>query len=241
VENNYAGGLRIDDKPHLTAAQCPARGPRRYRAYYENCRCARAGPSATAAGSTARALGPPRHVPHARHRQFRDDQAAATPATARTPTCRAVDHRRAQEAWLLDGLARTRRPGTARPAGVLRAGRSRRGRADMDTWDGYRASRARIQDGWTARGVRNPLVLTGDVHCSWANDLKADYRDESSPTIGTELVCTSISSAATVRLDAIPNRRRQPAPALLLSPAAATCGRRSADRGCRWTSVPSSR
>jgi alkaline phosphatase D len=32
------------------------------------------------------------------------------------------------------------------------------------------------------------------VHCSWANDLKADYRDERSPTVGTELVCTSISS-----------------------------------------------
>jgi alkaline phosphatase D len=37
-------------------------------------------------------------------------------------------------------------------------------------------------------------VLTGDVHAAWANDLKADYADPSSATIGTELVCTSITS-----------------------------------------------
>jgi alkaline phosphatase D len=37
-------------------------------------------------------------------------------------------------------------------------------------------------------------VLTGDVHSAWANNLKADYANPSSATIGTELVCTSISS-----------------------------------------------
>ena len=64
----------------------------------------------------------------------------------------------------------------------------------MDTWDGYRASRSRIQQGWVQRGVRNPVVLTGDVHRAWANDLKADYANPNSATIGTELVCTSITS-----------------------------------------------
>jgi NAD(P)-dependent dehydrogenase (short-subunit alcohol dehydrogenase family) len=38
------------------------------------------------------------------------------------------------------------------------------------------------------------VVLTGDVHQSWANDLKADYADPDSATIGAELVCTSIST-----------------------------------------------
>jgi alkaline phosphatase D len=42
--------------------------------------------------------------------------------------------------------------------------------------------------------VRNPLVLTGDVHAALANDLKLDYRDPGSVTVGTELICTSISS-----------------------------------------------
>jgi len=38
------------------------------------------------------------------------------------------------------------------------------------------------------------VVLTGDIHTAWANDLKADYADPGSPTIGAELVCTSITS-----------------------------------------------
>jgi alkaline phosphatase D len=42
--------------------------------------------------------------------------------------------------------------------------------------------------------VRNPVVLTGDIHSAWANDLKADYADPSSATIGAELICTSVTS-----------------------------------------------
>ncbi len=42
--------------------------------------------------------------------------------------------------------------------------------------------------------MRNPVVLTGDVHQSWANDLLADYRDPASAVVGSELVCTSITS-----------------------------------------------
>ncbi|TDD16990.1 alkaline phosphatase, partial [Kribbella turkmenica] len=63
-------------------------------------------------------------------------------------------------------------------------------------WDGYRASRARIQQGWRDRGTRNPIVLTGDVHRAWANDLKADYSNANSATIGCELVTSSATSSA---------------------------------------------
>jgi alkaline phosphatase D len=68
------------------------------------------------------------------------------------------------------------------------------GAANMDASDGYRTSRARIQQGWRDRSVRNPVVLSGDVHRAWANELKADYSTSSSAVIGTELVCTSITS-----------------------------------------------
>jgi alkaline phosphatase D len=64
----------------------------------------------------------------------------------------------------------------------------------MDAWDGYRAARDRLQRGWVDRNVSNPVVLTGDIHTAWVNDLKADYADPRSRTIGTELVCTSITS-----------------------------------------------
>ncbi|GAB3861088.1 hypothetical protein GCM10029963_65030 [Micromonospora andamanensis] len=64
----------------------------------------------------------------------------------------------------------------------------------MDAWDGYLASRDRITRGWLAAGVRNPVVLTGDVHAHWASDLKLDYADPTSRTVGSELVCSSITS-----------------------------------------------
>jgi alkaline phosphatase D len=67
--------------------------------------------------------------------------------------------------------------------------------ASMDSWDGYRASRARIQQGWVDRGVRNPVVLTGDVHRAWGNNLVADYNNPSSAVIGTELVTSSVTSS----------------------------------------------
>jgi alkaline phosphatase D len=64
----------------------------------------------------------------------------------------------------------------------------------MDAWDGYVASRRRITQGWLDAGVRNPVVLTGDVHAHWASDLKLDYDDPTSRTVGAELVCSSITS-----------------------------------------------
>ncbi|MBP2356343.1 phosphodiesterase/alkaline phosphatase D-like protein [Kribbella aluminosa] len=45
------------------------------------------------------------------------------------------------------------------------------------------------------RAVRNPVVLTGDVHRAWASDLKADYNNANSATIGTELVTSSVTSS----------------------------------------------
>jgi alkaline phosphatase D len=45
-----------------------------------------------------------------------------------------------------------------------------------------------------ARGTRNPVVLTGDVHRAWASDLKADYANANSATIGSELVTSSATS-----------------------------------------------
>ena len=37
-------------------------------------------------------------------------------------------------------------------------------------------------------------MLTGDLHSNWVSDLKLDFDDPSSPTVGTELVGTAISS-----------------------------------------------
>ncbi|GGK87201.1 alkaline phosphatase D [Sphaerisporangium melleum] len=64
----------------------------------------------------------------------------------------------------------------------------------QDAWDGYSGSRTRVTRGWLDAGVRNAVVLTGDVHSHWAGDLAVDYDDEDSPLVGTEFAVTSISS-----------------------------------------------
>jgi alkaline phosphatase D len=63
-----------------------------------------------------------------------------------------------------------------------------------DGWDGYPAARKRLLGHIASRKIRNPVVLSGDVHSFWANDLAVDFDDAKSPTIASELVTTSISS-----------------------------------------------
>ena len=42
--------------------------------------------------------------------------------------------------------------------------------------------------------MANPVVLTGDIHSNWVNDLRSNDRDPDGAVIGTEFVGTSISS-----------------------------------------------
>jgi len=64
----------------------------------------------------------------------------------------------------------------------------------MDAWDGYPASRDRVVKSWVDAGVRNPVVLTGDVHAHWASEIRTDNVDDQAPVVGSELVTSSISS-----------------------------------------------
>ncbi|MGW3559438.1 alkaline phosphatase D family protein [Streptomyces sp. NPDC000963] len=103
-----------------------------------------------------------------------------------------------QERWLIDGWSRSRARWNVLPQQVVLAERRDLPTADfklsMDSWDGYPASRQRILAGAEAAGVENLMVLTGDVHVSYGLDLKADFRDPASRTVGTEIVTTSITS-----------------------------------------------
>lgn len=63
-----------------------------------------------------------------------------------------------------------------------------------DQWDGYAAERDRILTFIQQHRPSNPIVLAGDWHSSWVNDLKADFHNPSSETLATEFVGTSISS-----------------------------------------------
>lgn len=64
----------------------------------------------------------------------------------------------------------------------------------MDQWPGYASERIRLMKYIAERKISNPVVLTGDIHSNWANDLRVDDRDQSTPVVATEFVGTSISS-----------------------------------------------
>ena len=64
----------------------------------------------------------------------------------------------------------------------------------MDQWPGYAHERAQLLQFLAKRKVQNPVVLTGDIHSNWVNDLRVDDRDGKDPVVATEFVGTSISS-----------------------------------------------
>ena len=135
-------------------------------------------------------------------RQYRDAQVNAQfPAGPRD--ARAGDPARtltgdAQERWLLDGLGSSGARWNVIAQQVIMAqfdydvgpGVS----VNHDQWDGYTASRDRLFDYLAVRRPSNPVVVTGDWHSSWVNDLKANFNDPTSETLATEFVGTSISS-----------------------------------------------
>ena len=64
----------------------------------------------------------------------------------------------------------------------------------MDKWDGAVAARDRLFAAVESAKLRNLVVVDGDVHFNCAGELKKDFADEKSATLGVEFVTTSISS-----------------------------------------------
>lgn len=58
-----------------------------------------------------------------------------------------------------------------------------------DAWDGYSAERERLFDSLVAYGVSNFVVLTGDIHTAWSNEIPSDFGN-----LGAEFVTTSVTS-----------------------------------------------
>ena len=76
------------------------------------------------------------------------------------------------------------------------------GDANADAWDGYRASRERMLGHIQDKGISDLVVLSGDIHSSWAQDLARDPFSDSAydPTtgrgsLGVEFVTPAISSS----------------------------------------------
>ena len=63
-----------------------------------------------------------------------------------------------------------------------------------DVWDGYAAARDRTLTALAQPAVRNPVLLGGDVHSFWINDVKRDFERPGSATVATEIVTTCLAS-----------------------------------------------
>ncbi|MDD9935804.1 MAG: alkaline phosphatase D family protein [Myxococcales bacterium] len=111
----------------------------------------------------------------------------------------------AQERWLHEGLTRSRADGVQwRLLGqqtMMAQLRRTDGIANKDQWDGYHAARERLLSAIEAGNLDNVVVLTGDIHSSWANELARDPFDATryDPATGrgalaTELICAGITS-----------------------------------------------
>jgi alkaline phosphatase D len=104
----------------------------------------------------------------------------------------------AQEAWLYEALAHTKAQWNVIGQDVLMAQyRQKRKNVEgfwTDDWDGYPANRTRLLQHIRDSKVPNPVVVGGDIHSFFANDLRVDFDDPASPVVATEFVGTSISS-----------------------------------------------
>jgi alkaline phosphatase D len=65
----------------------------------------------------------------------------------------------------------------------------------MDMWEGYPVERNYLLNQWFKDQERNLLILTGDVHATFAMDLRSNIRD-SQTSLGAEWVTPSITSAS---------------------------------------------
>lgn len=67
---------------------------------------------------------------------------------------------------------------------------------NSDQWDGYQADQAALVAhlGAQPRSAGDVVVLTGDIHSSWAMDIPASPTAAGSAPVGVEFVCPSVTS-----------------------------------------------
>ncbi|WP_324260360.1 alkaline phosphatase D family protein [Altererythrobacter sp. H2] len=63
-----------------------------------------------------------------------------------------------------------------------------------DIWDGYAATRQRTLASLAHPAVRNAVLLGGDVHSFWLNDVKRDFADPGTSVVAAEVVTSCLAS-----------------------------------------------
>ena len=200
LANNYAGD--IPEKP-ASREEFLRRRAAAYQAYYEMMPLRRAQLPSGPDLLLFRALDFGRlatfHVLDTR--QYRTDQPQGDGRKPPSPVL--LDPRgtmlgERQRAWLDAGLGRSAAGWNVLAQQVMMAridhARGPEVLHSMDQWPGYEYERRRILRGLLERKVRNPVVITGDVHSNWVNELVPDFDRPDAPPVGVEFVGTSISS-----------------------------------------------
>lgn len=203
VDNNFAGDIPQD--PHLQSKEdFLKRRAVAFQAYYEHMPLRRTSfPNGSDIQIFRRlSFGNLVEFNVLDTRQYRDDQANGDGWKPYSPE--ALDPNRTmlgdqQERWLLDGLAASRAKWKVLAQQVFFARRDYdfdpgEENVSMDAWDGYPAARQRILDLIEEKNISNTVVLTGDVHTNWANEIKRNFADPHSKNVAVEFVGTSISS-----------------------------------------------
>jgi alkaline phosphatase D len=200
VENNYAGDISQDNDP---VDVFRARRAAAYRAYWENMPLRRAqrpdGPDMRLYRRFQ--YGQLAQFDILDTRQYRSDQAYGDgwqfPGPESRDPARTLTGAE-QERWLLDGFRDSAATWNVIPQQVCFSQRRETtagpSRLSMDAWDGYPASRQRILAGVEQAGLANLVVLSGDDHVHYAFDIKKDFDDPKSRTLGVEFLGTSVSS-----------------------------------------------
>lgn len=201
-ENNYANA--VSERAGILPADFLAQRARAYQAYYEHMPLRR---SALPSGPDMRLYRACRFGRLAEFfvldtRQYRDDQPCGDGLQA---PCEAVfDENRsmlgaAQRDWLFRGLKQSQSQWNvlaqqvlmAKIGRVLDSGEMGYG---MDVWNGYEADRRRVLNFLHEQRIANPVVITGDIHSHWANEVLLEPEQPESAVAAPEFVCSGISS-----------------------------------------------
>ncbi len=201
VENNYASG--ISERKVIDPQQFLQQRAAAYKAYYEHMPLRRSalpkGPDMTLYRGLQ--FGKLAAFSVLDTRQYRSPQILNGRRAAPSPAAESEDRTVlgiTQREWLFQNLGTTFATWNVLAQQIMMARVDRAPGAEelyvMDQWPGYEADRRRVLRYLAERKVANPVVLTGDIHSNWANELSASFDGGDAKPIAAEFVGTSISS-----------------------------------------------
>jgi alkaline phosphatase D len=201
VDNNYANA--ISEEKGVSPTQLLRRRAVAYQAYYEHMPFRR---SALPSGPNMRvyrqlAFGQLANFFVLDTRQYRTDQPCGD---GNKPPCAEALSRRgtlmgaSQRHWLFKAMDQSNASWNVLAQQVMMARVDRAAGPEithsMDQWPGYEHERRMVLRQLRDHHIRNPIVLTGDIHSNWANELTTDFDSLKPQNAAVEFVGTSISS-----------------------------------------------